>query len=107
MNGSASSVQAGMAQIKPVIPNCHQLVSRNFQNKKASGKPKMSAANIASGKPTDQANGNAHQVPVPWTSPTPQVVEVAITTPITAENPSIDTVRDTDLMVNFNVSPSR
>lgn len=105
MNGSASSIQGGIAQRKPVIPNCHHRVRRSFQNKKASGKPKISAAIIASGKPMNQTNGSAHQIPFPLPSPTPQVVEVAITTPMTAANPSIDPVRNTDFMNIFTISP--
>ena len=57
----------------------------------------MSALVIASGKPTNQTSGNAHQMPVPWESPTPQVVKVAIVTPITAATPGIDMVRKTNL----------
>jgi len=64
----------------------------------------MSALVIASGKPMNQTSGNAHQVPVPWASPTPQVVKVAIVTPITAATPSIDMVRKTNLADGCTVS---
>jgi hypothetical protein len=46
---------------------------------------------IATGSPKSQYIGNAHQIFVPFTSPTPQVKQVAAVTPITAAETSIET----------------
>jgi hypothetical protein len=51
----------------------------------------MIAVAIATGSPKSQYIGNAHQIFVPFTSPTPQVEQVAAVTPITAAETSIET----------------
>lgn len=70
-----------------------------------SGSPQMTAATVAKGNPTNQANGNPHQVPVPFARPTPQVVNVAAVTPIMAANASIEILRRTVLAVECTDSP--
>ncbi|WP_211172359.1 hypothetical protein [Massilia forsythiae] len=86
-----TSIQKGMAQMHPAIPNCHQRARRSFQKMSVSGKPKTIAVPIATGKPKSQNIGNAHQIFVPFTSPTPQVEQVAAVTPMTAAETSVGT----------------
>lgn len=85
------SIQAGMAQTNPAMTNCHQRTRRSFQKISVRGKPKTVAVAIATGNPKSQYIGNAHQIVVPFTSPTPQVEQVAAVTPITAEETSVET----------------
>jgi hypothetical protein len=85
------SIQAGMAQTNPAMPNCHQRTRRSFQKISVRGKPKTIAVAIATGNPKSQYIGNAHQIFVPFTSPTPQVEQVAAVTPITAAETSVET----------------
>ena len=65
----------------------------------------MTAAITASGNPINQVQCNPHQVPVPCTSPTPQVVTVAVATPIIAATASIDIVLNSNLTDGDTDSP--
>lgn len=80
-----------MAQKNPAMPNCHQRTRRSFQKISVRGKPKTIAVAIAIGNPKSQYIGNAHQIFVPFISPTPQVEQVAAVTPITAAETSVGT----------------